>query len=81
MPPNLYGEEPMSFLAQGERDTRKQRFSNLLSHTPDRKIAENRSEVPYDPFALCLGMARQSWLKRRIQKIAAGRTHKSGILP
>ncbi len=38
------------------------------------------SQVPYDPFALCLGMPSQSWLKRRIQKIATGRTHKSTML-
>ncbi len=52
----------MSFLAHGERDTLKQ----ICSYT-----SQNCSEVPYDPFGLCLGMSHQSWLQSRIHKITS----------
>jgi len=46
----------MWFLAQGERDTRTKKIFEYTWTGPQQKIAYFASQVPYDPFALCLGM-------------------------
>ena len=47
----------MSFLAQGERLTRKKKIFEYLTCWK-QKIVYFASQVPYDPFALRLGMPR-----------------------